>query len=173
MLALLVLAVAVCVPFLVLIYLCAKFENLKNKMEKSNFNTLLLKVDKEDRWRIFLPCFYFLRRFATAIMLVLGSQDKSPAYLQFAMVIMMSAILMFYLAKEEPYVQRKLNYYVFSMELIYFLLGMSIFSFTDATADIGLKTAVAIVCIVLLCLFFFSNIVTSCLFACKGRAALR
>ena len=85
----------------------------------------------------------------------------------------MSAIQLFYLAKEEPYVLRRLNYYAFSMELIYFLLGMAIFTFTDATDDIDLKRVVAIACIVLLCFFFFANLVVSCYFANKGRAALR
>lgn len=52
---------------------------------------------------------------------------------------MLSASLLFYLAKEEPYVTRRMNIYVISMELLYFLVGMSIFAFTDATGEVDLK----------------------------------
>ena len=78
--AMLILAVTVLMPWFVLFYLCAKFDKLKLKEGKQNFNTLLLKVDKEDRWRIFLPCFYFFRRFVTSLTLVLAASDNAPAY---------------------------------------------------------------------------------------------
>ena len=73
MLSIMILAVTACVPILVLIYLCAKFDSLRDKEGKAKFNTLLLKVDKENRWRIFFPCFFFIRRFVTALLLVLGA----------------------------------------------------------------------------------------------------
>jgi len=101
--ALLILSFTVFLPWLVLFYLCAKFEKLQTKEMKSHFNTILLKVDKEDRWRIFLPCFYFFRRFATALILVLATTGSAPDYVQFSVIISLSAILLFYLAKEEPY----------------------------------------------------------------------
>lgn len=40
-------------PWIVLVYLCAKFKTLTSKVGKKSFNTLLLKVDKESRLRIF------------------------------------------------------------------------------------------------------------------------
>ena len=78
--ALLVITFTIFIPLSVLFYLCSKFNQLQDKEQKQNFNTLLLKVDKEDRWRIFLPCFFFFRRFMTAIILVLGATGKAPAY---------------------------------------------------------------------------------------------
>jgi len=80
--AILVLAFSMCVPFLVLIFLCSNFDKFnKDRTLKDKFNALLLKVDKNERWRIFLPFFYFVRRLMTAMMLILGSQNKAPAYL--------------------------------------------------------------------------------------------
>ena len=171
--ALLVLTFTVFLPWLLLIWLCAKFDKLRDKETKANFNTLLLKVDKEDRMRIFLPCFYFFRRFATAILLVLGASGAAPAYLQFCVNIMLSGILIFYLAKEEPYLTRNMNVYVISMEILYFLLGMSIFTFTDATGEVPLKRTFAIICIVLLCLFIISNFLVAFKFSRTGRDSLR
>ena len=164
--ALIVITITVFTPWLVLFTLCAKFDQLTDKATKSNFNTLLLKIDKEDRWRIFLPCFFFFRRFMTAVVLVLGATGMAPAYVQFAVIIMLSAILMFYLAKEEPYVTRRMNIYVLCMELIYFLLGMIAFAFTDAVpAELNLKSTAAYACLGLLCLFALSNFMMSFFFA--------
>ena len=107
------------------------------------------------------------------MVLVLGAMDRAPAYLQFAIVIMFSAILLFYIAKEEPYVQRRLNMYVFTMELIYFLLGMAIFVFTDASDELKLKTVAAFACIVLVIFFTAVTFFMSFYFAVKGKASLR
>jgi len=165
-LALLVITFTFFIPLSVLFYLCSKFNSLTDKQAKQNFNTLLLKVDKEDRWRIFLPCFYFIRRFATSVILVLGATDKAPAYVQFSVIISLSAILMFYLAKEEPYVTRKLNIFVFLMELVYFSLGMMAFAFTDATDDKGLKDLAATGMLILLCFFVLANFLMAFFFSC-------
>lgn len=72
-LAYLILVITSIIPLFITIFLCTKFDSLKEKQGKENFNTLLLKVDKEDRMRIFLPAFFFFRRFATALVLVLGA----------------------------------------------------------------------------------------------------
>ena len=165
-LALLVITFAFFIPLSVLFYLCAKFNQLTDKEQKRNFNTLLLKVDKEDRWRIFLPCFFFFRRFFTVLMLVIGAtDDKASAYYQFAVVIILSAILIFYLAKEEPYVTRRMNAYVLCMEFFYFMLGMLAFIFTEATDEVDAKLTAAIASLVFLCLFVLANFLMSCYFA--------
>ena len=175
LLAMVVLTFTVFLPWMILFYLCAKFDRFQNsKSDKQHFNTLLLKVDKENRWRIFLPCFFFFRRFMTAMILFLGATDVAPDYVQFAVIILLSAILMFYLGKEEPYVTRRLNMYVLSMELFYFMLGMIAFAFTDAVpAERNIKTYAAVCCLVILCLFVLSNFIVSFYFAKKGRVALR
>ena len=97
----------------------------------------------------------------------------APAYAQFSVVIMLSAVLMFYLAKEEPYMTRKMNIYVLFMEFIYFILGMMAFAFTDATDDLSAKQVAAITSLVFLCIFILSNFLMSVLFVCQGKTALR
>ena len=171
--ALLVLLVTFFIPLSLLFYLFAKFDQLQTKEGKEKLNSLLLKVDKGSRIRIFLPCFFFFRRFATAVILVLGATENAPSYVQFAVIVLLSAIKMFYIAKEEPYVIRRINKYVFSMELIYFILAITAFCFTDATADLDLKKFVAVICLVMLILFILSNLLTACYFARKGRSTLR
>lgn len=59
------------------------------------------------------------------------------------------------------------------MELIYFMLGMAIFTFTDASDDVNLKMSMTYVCLILLCLFFILNIIMSIYFICQGRENLR
>ena len=88
-------------------------------------------------------------------------------------VVALSATVIFYLAIDEPYVQRKQNLYVISMEVIYFSLCIAMFSFTDATDDVPLKLVVAWVAIAFLVLFFAVNILMSLYFACRGRDKLR
>ena len=146
---------------------------MKDKTGKESFNTLLLKVDKEDRYRIFLPAFYFLRRFVTALLLVLGARGTAPAYVQFVVIIIMSASLLFYLANTEPYVQRRYSTFVFLLELVYFLLAMAIFVFTDATDNVDIKFVMACACLVLLALFFVINISMAIYFMLTGRESLR
>lgn len=104
LLAYLILSTMMIIPLFVTIFLCTKFDNLKSKSDKEKFNTLLLKVDKEDRYRIFMPSFYFFRRFATALVLILGANEIADAYHQFLVLIVFSAILLFYLAKTEPFI---------------------------------------------------------------------
>jgi hypothetical protein len=44
---------------------------MKIKEAKASFNALLLKVDKQARWRIATPFMFFCRRFATAALLAM------------------------------------------------------------------------------------------------------
>ena len=171
-LAYLILAITTIIPFCVTIFLCTKFNSLKDKAGKEGFNTLLLKVDKEDRSRIFVPAFFFFRRFATALVLVLGAAGFAHEYHQFVIMIALSALNMFYLANSEPYVQRRYSYFVTLMELVYFLMIMSIFVFTDATDNIDLKTKIGYFCLVLLAIFFVSSILMALYFLCLGRDTL-
>lgn len=134
---------------------------------------MLLKVDKRSRWRIFLPCFFFFRRFVTAVVLVMGATGAAPAYLQFAIIVFLSTMNLYYIGKEEPFVLRRYNTYVFVMELIYFVLAICIFTFTDATGNVDIKIIFAHICLVLLCLFIISNFLMGVYFAVQGRDYLK
>lgn len=69
--ALFVLTLTFFLPWLVVFFLCIKFN--KPKEERTSFSTVLLLVDRENRSRIFLPCYYFLRRLISALLIVLGA----------------------------------------------------------------------------------------------------
>ena len=58
------------VPVVVMIYLCARFKELSDKKSRESFDTLLHRVDKSSRLRVFMPTFFFFRRFFTAVVLV-------------------------------------------------------------------------------------------------------
>ena len=94
-LATLILALVVMFPLVAMIYLCAKFKDLRDKQIKQSFNTLVLKVDKERYMAILLPIFFFLRRLATAMILLLGADF---VVLQYVCVITTSFIFFLYFA---------------------------------------------------------------------------
>lgn len=48
-----------------------RFEILKIKEAKQNFNTLLLKIDKQAKIRVGNAAYFFLRRIITAVLLTL------------------------------------------------------------------------------------------------------
>ena len=170
--ALFVLTLTFFLPWLVVFFLCIKFE--KPKEERTSFSTVLLLVDRENRSRIFLPCYYFLRRLVSALLIVLGAnQNMCPAYMQFIVLIVMSVILLFYMSYSEPYVTRLLNVYIVIMEFIYFMLAMAIFTFTDATGDIDWKLSAATACFALIIFFVFYNFMVAAYFCLKGRVALK
>ena len=98
----------------------------------------------------------------------MSATGLAPAYLQFALIISFSAIKLFYLAKEEPYTSRRFNVFAFTMELLYFLLGGSIFVFTDATGVVALKQVIAVFCFALLCMVFLAQFSVASYFATKG-----
>jgi hypothetical protein len=129
----------------------------------------LLKVDKETRGRIILPSLFFLRRLIVAIILVLSTQHWVNTSLQYVIIVTLSAIKLIYLMTSEPYHTRDMNVYVMTMELIYFLLGISAFMFTDATADVDSKVSLGYIVLGLLCLFLLVSLRKSGQYAREGQ----
>jgi hypothetical protein len=62
---------------------------MKIKEAKASFNTLLLKVDKQARWRIATPLAFFFRRFATAALLAMPV-TYVYIFLQYVFILMTS-----------------------------------------------------------------------------------
>jgi len=48
---------------------CRRFEVMKIKHAKAAFNTVVLKIDKQSRWRLIVPGYFFFRRYLTACLL--------------------------------------------------------------------------------------------------------
>ena len=95
-----VLALTVIVPVVVMIYLCAKFDELSDKDKKRSFNTLLLRIDKTSRLKVFMPTFYFCRRFFTAAVLIFWADEVVRQYVG---IISVSFVYFLYLSSQEPY----------------------------------------------------------------------
>ena len=116
--------------------------------------------------RIFLPTFFFVRRFMTAMLLVMT--DK--VVVQFMSVIIFSFTYFLYLASQEPYVRRTTNGYLTALELLYFILtGISLL-LTDASADIASKALAAKMSVVLLMIFVLANIIVTIRLARLSRS---
>ena len=165
-----VLALTVIVPVVVMIYLCAKFDDLTDKDKKRSFNTLLLRIDKTSRLKVFMPTFYFFRRFFTAAVLVFWANQVVKQYVG---IISLSFLYFLYLSSQEPYQRRSTNMYVTAMEFFYFLLTFVSFILTDASADVEAKIFVAWLSAVLLVLFIISNIGITIQLARKDRHELK
>jgi len=71
-----IIVASVIVPFMLTVLICRRFPFFKIKEAKQNFNTLVLKLDKGARLRILSPIFFFIRRFATAVMLTVPLDSK-------------------------------------------------------------------------------------------------
>jgi hypothetical protein len=68
---------------------CVRFDVMKIKEAKASFNTLVLKVDKQSRWRIATPFMFFSRRFVTAALLAMPV-TYVYIFLQYVFVLMSS-----------------------------------------------------------------------------------
>ena len=57
------------VPIFLMTIVCRRFEVMKIKHAKESFNTVVLKIDKQSRWRLIVPGYFFFRRLLTAVLL--------------------------------------------------------------------------------------------------------
>ena len=60
---------SVVVPVFLMSIVCKRFEVMKIKQAKQSFNTIVLKIDKQSRWRLVVPGYFFFRRYLTACLL--------------------------------------------------------------------------------------------------------
>jgi len=64
-----ILVMSAVVPFFLMFVVCRRFEVMKIKHAKAAFNTVVLKIDKQSRWRLIVPGYFFFRRYLTACLL--------------------------------------------------------------------------------------------------------
>lgn len=60
---------SIVIPTFLMFIVCKRFEVMKIKQAKATFNTLVLKIDKQSRWRLVQPGYFFFRRLLTAVLL--------------------------------------------------------------------------------------------------------
>lgn len=123
------------VPFFLMSIVCKRFEVMKIKQAKASFNTVMLKIDKQSRWRLIVPGYFFFRRFLTAVLLSMPI-DNTFIFLQYVFILMSSHAYVLYLVAVKPYQSPLLNNYVLSNETFYSALIIAIFIFSDATPEL-------------------------------------
>ena len=144
------------IPFFLMFVVCKRYEVMKIKDAKASFNTLILKVDKQSRWRLLVPGFFFLRRFLTACLLAMP-QDNEYIFMQYIFVLCSSHVYVLYLVYFKPYQTPLLNNYMLANETFYCGLIVSVFFFSDATPDYGIKIGAGIILMSTIFLLIFSN----------------
>ena len=171
--SLLVLSLMILLPFLLLTYLCSIFDHLHDKELRRSIGNLLMKMDKSNRTRIFLPILYFIRRLVYAIVLVLSTYSLVGSAIQYVIIVIFSALKLIYLMTNEPFQTRKMNFYVYTMEFIFFLMAIFAFMFTDATDDVYLKNILSYIILILLWIFIIVNLYVTISNTCTGKRKLK
>lgn len=124
--------ISVVAPVFIITLLLRRFEVLKIKDGKKKFNTLVLKIDKNSKWRVMNIAFFFGRRLLTAMLLTLPI-DNQYIFLQYVFILVSSHAYILYLVATKPYQTPIFNAFVLANETFYSALIILIFIFSDAT----------------------------------------
>ena len=89
-------------PVFFITLLLRRFEVLKIKEGKKKLNTLVLKIDKNSKWRVLNIGIFFCRRLITAMLLSLPI-DNEFIMLQYLFILFTSNVYILYLVAVKPY----------------------------------------------------------------------
>merc|ERR1712167_224152 len=145
---------------------------MKIKAAKAAFNTVVLKLDKQSRWRLIQPGYFFFRRLLTAVLLSMPI-DNTFIFLQYVFILMSSHAYVLYLVAIKPYQSPLLNNYVLANETFYSALIIAIFIFSDATPELPIKFGAGVVLMSSIFLLIFANFLMLIILLYKGRAKLK
>jgi hypothetical protein len=159
-------------PLLLMTIVCRRYEVMKIKQAKESFNTVVLKIDKQSRWRLVVPGYFFFRRLLTACLLSMPI-DNTFIFLQYVFILMSSHAYVLYLVAIKPYQSPLLNNYVLSNETFYSALIIAIFIFSDATPELHIKLGAAIVLMTSIFLLIFANFLMIVILFIKGRDKIK
>jgi len=160
------------VPLFIMTVVCRRFEVMKIKQAKESFNTVVLKIDKQSRWRLVVPGYFFFRRLLTACLLSMPI-DNTFIFLQYVFILMSSHAYVLYLVAVKPYQSPLLNNYVLANETFYSALIIAIFIFSDATPELHIKIGAAIVLMTSIFLLIFANFLMIVVMFIKGRDKIK
>jgi hypothetical protein len=163
---------AIVVPTFLMFIVCKRFEVMKIKNAKASFNTIVLKIDKQSRWRLIQPGYFFFRRLLTAVLLSMPI-DNTFIFLQYVFILMSSHAYVLYLVAIKPYQSPLLNNYVLSNETFYSALIIAIFIFSDATPELNIKFGAGVVLMTSIFLLIFANFLMIIVLVYKGRDRLK
>jgi hypothetical protein len=130
--------IAVVGPVFIVTILMRRYDVLKIKEGKRRFNTLVLKIDKNSRWRVLNIAFFFGRRLLTAMLLTLPI-DNQYIFLQYVFILVSSHAYILFLVATKPYQTPVMNAFVLANETFYSALIILIFIFSDATPQLNIK----------------------------------
>jgi len=167
-----IITLSVVMPLFIMTIVCRRYEVMKIKQAKESFNTVVLKIDKQSRWRLIVPGYFFFRRLLTACLLSMPI-DNTFIFLQYVFILMSSHAYVLYLVAIKPYQSPLLNNYVLSNETFYSALIIAIFIFSDATPELHIKLGAAIVLITSIFLLIFANFLMIVILMFKGKAKLK
>jgi low affinity Fe/Cu permease len=167
-----IITLSVVLPLFIMTIVCRRYEVMKIKQAKESFNTVVLKIDKQSRWRLIVPGYFFFRRLLTACLLSMPI-DNTFIFLQYVFILMSSHAYVLYLVAIKPYQSPLLNNYVLSNETFYSALIIAIFIFSDATPELHIKLGAAIVLITSIFLLIFANFLMIVILMFKGKAKLK
>lgn len=167
-----IITLSVVMPLFIMTIVCRRYEVMKIKQAKESFNTVVLKIDKQSRWRLIVPGYFFFRRLLTACLLSMPI-DNTFIFLQYVFILMSSHGYVLYLVAIKPYQSPLLNNYVLSNETFYSALIIAIFIFSDATPELHIKLGAAIVLMTSIFLLIFANFLMIVILFVKGRDKIK
>jgi len=124
--------VSIVAPVFFVALILKRFELFKNKEAKKNYNSLVLKIDKNNKWRVIHVAFFFGRRLITAILLTLPITSQF-IFLQYVFILVTSHAYILYMVATKPFQTPVMNSYILANETFYSALIILIFIFSDAT----------------------------------------
>jgi signal transduction histidine kinase len=163
---------SVIIPTFLMFVVCKRFEVMKIKAAKASFNTIILKIDKQSRWRLVQPGYFFFRRLLTAVLLSMPIENTF-IFLQYVFILMSSHAYVLYLVAIKPYQSALFNNYVLSNETFYSALIIAIFIFSDATPEMNIKFGAGVVLMTSIFLLILANFLMIIILVYKGRERLK
>lgn len=164
--------VSIVLPVFLVVLILQKFAMLKIKEAKQSFNTLLLKIDKNSKWRIMNPAYFFARRLLTALLLCLPI-DNTFIFLQYVFILMSSHAYILYMVACKPFQTPGINSYVLANETFYSALIIAIFIFSDATPELNIKFGAGVALIASLIMLVLANILQNIVYMVRGKDKIK
>jgi len=164
--------ISIVLPVFLISIIFRRFEVLKLKDAKKGFNTLLLKIDKQSKWRIINPAYFFGRRLLTALLLTLPIENTF-IFLQYVFILMSSHAYILYIVAVKPYQTPGYNSYVLANETFYSALIIAIFIFSDATPELNIKIGAGVALMSSLILLILANLIMNVAQVYYGRDSLK
>lgn len=164
--------ISIVAPVFFIALILKRFELFKIKEAKKNYNTLVLKIDKNNKWRVIHSAFFFGRRLLTAILLTLPITSQF-IFLQYVFILVTSHAYILYMVATKPFQTPIMNSYILANETFYSALIILIFIFSDATPQINIKVVAAIALMVSIFLLVLANIIYIVYNMIKGKEKLK